>query len=106
MSMAFKNKIVHFFLILIFAFQLLPVKQTIGYLLDNPSSEELADMEKEPSKNTKIWGEEDYDNDSYIHPCVSLVFGINNKAFVPVNEALPINYIQDIQTPPPNAPKS
>ena len=97
--MKFK-KLISFFLILVLAIQLLPVRQVIQYFfIDNQITEELAATAKAPAKMQQL------DEDKLLHDLdipVSEFVILNKDAFFHFSDRLPALYTADILTPPPN----
>ena len=98
--MKFKT-ITGFILILVLCIQLLPVRQVIRYFfVDNPLTEELADVNKGATKNFR-----QLDEDKLLHD-----FSISNTPFTILHkevffhfaDTLPSLYTAEILTPPPN----
>ena len=88
-------------LVLVMAFQLLPVRQAVKYfLVDNVAMEETEEMEKSDSKTFRFW-----DDASTLLPDAQHFFHLvnlaNKTACFPYDEALPLHHVADIATPPP-----
>ena len=96
-----KRKIFTLCLILVMAFQLLPVKQAVQYFfIDNLMVEEILHLNKNATKNFRLLDEDHFITD-VDHAVLSFVIN-NNIAFFQYAEMLPVSYATDIQTPPPN----
>ena len=100
--MKLRKKIIGFFLIVVLALQLIPLRQVIQYfLIDNQLTEEIVDAHSGAAKKMRL-----LDEDHKVMPTLdylSLQFNIsNNVSYFHFSEMLPDFHTADIQTPPPN----
>ena len=90
------------FLLLVMAFQMLPIRQAVKYfLVDNQTTEELAHLDKTAAKNYRLLDEDH----KWIYEAgqLSAVFiPLTNAPVYHFEEMLPLNRSSDIHTPPPN----
>ncbi len=96
-----RKKIFTVGLILVMAFQLLPVKQAVQYFfVDNLIIEEILHANINATKNFRLLEEDHFIYDG--EQLVGGTHGLNSTAFFQYAEMLPVCYATDIQTPPPN----
>ena len=98
----YSKKMITALLVLVMAFQLLPVRMAVKYFLeDNIGMEETENLEKEDSKTFRFW-----DDASTLLPDAQHFFHLvnlaNKTACFPYDEALPLHHVADIATPPPD----
>ena len=96
------KKIITALLVLVMAFQLLPVRQAVKYfLIDNVAAEEIEALEKADSETFGFW-----DDTSKLLPDAHALFHWANLAHKTASfhyeEALPLQHVADIPTPPPD----
>lgn len=100
-SLVIKRKIIAYFLILVLAIQMLPVRQVIRYFfIDNQLTEELAEASKSATKNFRMLDEDKLLHDFEIP--VSAFINLDKEAFFHFSDSLPSLYTAEILTPPPN----
>lgn len=100
-NLVFKRKIIAYFLILVLAIQMLPVRQVIRYFfIDNQLTEELAEASKSATKNFRMLDEDKLLHDFEIP--VSAFINLDKEAFFHFSDSLPSLYTAEILTPPPN----
>ena len=98
--MKFK-KISGFVLVLVLCIQLLPVRQVVRYFfVDNPLTEELADVNKGATKNFRLLDEDKLLHDFDISTAPFII--LHKNAFFHFADTLPSLYTAEILTPPPN----
>lgn len=87
------------FLLLVLLLQLLPVRQAVKYFwVDNLTTEEEIEVAKNLQQLDEAW--------KFIPDSGTLFLSfstIESTSFLHFTEQLPLLYIEDIQTPPPNA---
>jgi len=96
------RKHISIFLLLVLSVQLLPVRQTISWLLRNQVTEELAADAKNAAKNSRI-----ADEDHKLLPSVLFHVGTvapaqKSPAQIDYGMLVPARHADDIPTPPPN----
>jgi hypothetical protein len=95
------RKIIAVFLLLVLSAQLLPMKQTIVWLLGGQATEELAHAEN-PGRTGDDW-QKDFLPVSL--PTLEYYSHIPTTPLHPIHFAtLPLRHADDILTPPPNRP--
>ncbi|MDE3252574.1 MAG: hypothetical protein KGO92_07185 [Bacteroidota bacterium] len=97
-----KQKCVTFFLLLVLAIQILPIRQMGGLLFSNQFTEEIphaVDVEKDSIKKGVV------PSDFLTPPSLTLSSQFIECDYQHLNyaDAIPHNYTDDIHVPPPNA---
>lgn len=97
-----KQKCVTFFLLLVLAIQILPIRQMGSMLFSNQLTEEIphsVDIEKDSIKKLAVT------SDFLTTPSLTLCSQFIECGYQHLNyaDAIPHNYTDDIHVPPPNA---